>query len=105
MPVIAQPNSRTIQRSLATLSTERLQLIRKELEREVADNLFYNSTSEAGRSSSQEQMAEVHQKLNAVFAVLGQRGQLTKAEIDAFRAGLPKTIERVYTPPIGIGWR
>lgn len=86
------------------MSNERLQLIRKELEREVADNLFYNSTSEAGRSSGQEQMAETHKKLNAVFAVLGQRGQLTREEIQNYRAGLPKNIQRIYTTPSGLGW-
>ena len=99
MPDIKAPSLKDIQAAFGMLSNERLQQMRKELEREIADNAFYNSSSEAGRSSSQEQLSDIHFRLRAVFAVLGQRGQLTRAEIDAFRKGLPKNIERVYSSP------
>ena len=104
MPDIKAPSLRNLQSAFAMLSNEKLQQMRRELENEIADNSFYNSTAEAGRSSSQEQLSDVHFRLRAVFHVLGQRGQLTKAEIDAYRKGVPKTAERIYTPPSGLGW-
>ena len=101
MPDLKQPSVRNLQRALSTMSTERLMQMRKDLEDEVAENVHYNSTSEVGRTESNEQEAEIHDKLYVIFTILRRRGVLTKAEVDQWFATLPVTRLRVYTKPRG----
>ena len=83
------------------MSTERLKRMRIDLESEVAENIHYTGTTEAGRSESNEQEAEIHNKLYAVFTVLRLRGELTEAEVKAFFSSVPITKLRIYTKPFG----
>ena len=96
---IRQPSLKDLMLSLASVSTARLRQMRTELEDEITSNEFYNSTSEVGRSSTQELLSDPYLKLRAVFMLLAKRGKLTQEEIDDFVNSQPKTFKQVWFLP------
>ena len=93
------PTKVDLYRSLGTLSSEKLKMIRGELEAQIIGGEFHSSVSESGRSISQELLASPHDSLRVVFGILAKRGELSKDEIDRWNKSQPKTKIRINFLP------
>lgn len=93
------PSERELLRSLRFFSTDKLKRMRADLEDQIAENIHASTTSEVGRSETNQLLAEVHAKHEVVCHLLMSRGELSQDEVDNAKAGAPVTEMNIRFAP------
>lgn len=97
--MVKTPRREGLFRSLGSLMTDQLLLMRQELQQWIMDGQHYDSMSEEGRSHSSELLVDPHLSLEVVTKILIKRGKLPQPDLDDYLASQPKTKSRIVFKP------